>query len=133
MLDIDHFKQVNDTYGHPAGDLVLQSVASGLTSQLRRVDTLGRLGGEEFGVLLQDIDTTLVLDTAERLRRHIESVSAPHSPPIKVTASFGATVLDPEINSVHVWMALTDNLLYEAKTAGRNQCCLFKRTARQGR
>ena len=130
MLDIDHFKHVNDTYGHPAGDLVLRTISAELTAQLRQSDTLGRLGGEEFGILLQDIDAAKVLETAERLRLHLESTSVPHEPRIHITASFGVTVLDQEIDSVLTWLALADSALYEAKGAGRNRCCLSQPVTR---
>ena len=126
MLDIDHFKRVNDTYGHPAGDLVLKTVAEQLAGQLRKSDTVGRLGGEEFAILLQDTKLDPALETAERLRIHMASVPVEHAPPLWVTASFGVAILDAEISSVQQWLALADEALYEAKRTGRNRTCLAK-------
>jgi len=124
MLDIDHFKRVNDTYGHPAGDLVLRAVASEAMAQLRQADSLGRLGGEEFGILFQDIEIEHVRTTTERLRVCLESRSIPFEPPLKVTASFGIAVLDADVNTVQDWLALADEALYLAKRTGRNRCCI---------
>jgi diguanylate cyclase (GGDEF)-like protein len=126
LLDVDHFKQVNDTYGHPTGDLVLRAVAGGLASLLRRSDILGRLGGEEFGILLQDTGMDQALETTERLRAHLESVPVRHEPPLRVTASFGVALLDPELNSVQQWLGAADQALYEAKRAGRNRFCIAR-------
>ena len=124
MLDIDHFKQVNDTYGHPAGDMVLKTVARGLADKLRVSDTLGRLGGEEFGIVLQDVEHEPAVDTAERLRCHVESLEIPNEPDLRVTASFGISTLNPQIESVEQWLALVDEALYEAKRGGRNRVCV---------
>jgi diguanylate cyclase (GGDEF)-like protein len=126
MLDIDHFKRINDTYGHPAGDLVLKTIAGQLAGQLRKSDTVGRLGGEEFGILLQDTKLDPALETAERLRIHMASSPVEHVPPLWVTASFGVAILDAEISSVQQWLALADEALYEAKRTGRNRTCLAK-------
>jgi len=122
MLDIDHFKRVNDTYGHAAGDLVLRSVAGELTAQLRQSDSLGRLGGEEFGILFQDIAVENVLASTERLRVRLESLSVPYEPPIRITASFGIAPLQAEVSTVRQWLALADEALYTAKRTGRNRC-----------
>jgi diguanylate cyclase (GGDEF)-like protein len=124
MLDIDHFKRVNDTYGHPAGDLVLRTVAAELTVHLRQSDTLGRLGGEEFGILLQDVEMEYALHTAERLRSRLESLVIPFDAPLRVTASFGIAGLDSQVGAVPQWLALADEALYAAKRSGRNRCCV---------
>jgi diguanylate cyclase (GGDEF)-like protein len=126
MLDIDHFKQVNDTYGHRAGDLVLKAVSGGLADQLRVSDTVGRMGGEEFGVLLQDIEGGRVVETAERLRSYLEGLEIEHEPTLRVTASFGVSMLTQQIGSVERWLAAADEALYEAKRGGRNRCCVAK-------
>lgn len=120
LFDIDHFKSVNDTYGHPAGDEVLRSVARHVGSQLRRGDMLGRLGGEEFGILLQDVALEQALETAERIRTGLAAMSVTNDPPLRVTASFGIATAQP--GSVTQWMELADRALYEAKRAGRNRC-----------
>jgi diguanylate cyclase (GGDEF)-like protein len=124
LLDIDHFKQVNDTYGHAVGDFVLKTVAGALSGQMRRGDTLGRLGGEEFGILLQDTRKSPALETAERLRMHLQSLQIAHQPAFRVTASFGASNLDPQITSVEEWLARADQAMYEAKRTGRNRSCV---------
>jgi len=124
LMDIDHFKQVNDGYGHPAGDAVLKVVSNELTKQLRVSDTLGRWGGEEFAVLLQDIATEHALDTSERLRKHVESLVMGYGPDQRVTASFGVAQLDPTMASVQDWLVAADEALYEAKRAGRNRSVL---------
>jgi diguanylate cyclase (GGDEF)-like protein len=124
FIDVDHFKHVNDTYGHATGDLVLSAVAEKLAGQLRLGDTLGRVGGEEFGILLQDAHHDHALETAERLRAKLETLRVPHEPPFPITASFGVAVLDAEIPSINRWLALADAALYKAKRTGRNRCCL---------
>ncbi len=129
LLDLDHFKLVNDTYGHPAGDLVLRTVADALASQLRQSDTIGRLGGEEFGILLQDAGRDRAPQTAQRLRACLQALRIPHDPPLGVTASFGIAIPDVETNSAEQWLAAADLALYEAKRSGRNRCCIAEAAA----
>jgi diguanylate cyclase (GGDEF)-like protein len=124
MLDIDHFKRVNDTYGHPAGDHVLTTVAARFETLLRRGDTFGRLGGEEFGILLEDTQVYRALEIADRLRLDLASSPIHYNPPLRITASFGIAILSPHIASAKHWLALADSALYEAKRSGRNRCCL---------
>jgi diguanylate cyclase (GGDEF)-like protein len=126
LLDIDYFKRVNDTWGHPTGDVVLRAVAEELSGKLRVSDTLGRLGGEEFGILLQDIGIDRVFEISDRLRAHVESLVIEHEPPVRVTASFGVAVLTAQTDSIRQWLALADEALYEAKRGGRNRCCLAR-------
>ena len=121
MLDIDHFKRVNDTYGHPTGDAVLKEVSRCLAAELRNEDLLGRLGGEEFGVLLNHTNPRDVVANAERLRRAIQALSFQASEQFKVTASFGISVSGSSPNAED-WLADADAALYEAKRAGRNRC-----------
>jgi diguanylate cyclase (GGDEF)-like protein len=122
ILDIDHFKLVNDTYGHPAGDLVLQSVSAILTKLLRPADSFGRLGGEEFGIILSEADAEQAEIAVERLRLAVELSHVDHCPPLRVTASFGLAALDPDCLSYDPWLARADLGLYSAKRAGRNRC-----------
>lgn len=124
MLDIDHFKSINDIYGHPSGDLVLQTVVRQLGSQLRPSDVLGRLGGEEFGILLLDTDLAVAAEIAERSRALLESSACVHDPLPHVTASFGVAVVGPDSMSLQRWITNADEALYEAKRAGRNRCCI---------
>ncbi len=121
-LDIDHFKKVNDTYGHPAGDMVLRTVGARLERLTRKSDLVGRLGGEEFGILLTDANLGEAIQSAERFRAALESLVIKHDPPLRVTASFGIAVLDDESRTPDDWLALADHALYEAKRGGRNRC-----------
>ncbi len=124
LLDIDHFKHVNDTYGHSSGDLVLQTVADRLRKQLRPTDVLGRLGGEEFGILLLGTGLETAAKIAERSRGLLETVVVAHDPPLQVTASFGVATAGPRCLSPEQLLASADEALYEAKRGGRNRCCL---------
>jgi diguanylate cyclase (GGDEF)-like protein len=123
LLDVDHFKQINDTYGHPTGDVVLNHLAQRFQSQLRRSDTFGRLGGEEFGILLEDVNGDKAREMTERLRVHLESSWIPHAPPLNITASFGIAIPHHGSGSAGQWLAAADRALYEAKRTGRNRCC----------
>jgi diguanylate cyclase (GGDEF)-like protein len=125
LLDLDHFKAVNDTYGHTAGDAVLQEAARRLTGSVRPYDGVGRYGGEEFLVVLPGCDTAAVLNRANAMRTGIgsEPVNADGAE-IRVTASFGCTVFRPadEIPIGDVIRA-ADEALYDAKHQGRNKVC----------
>ncbi len=123
MFDIDHFKKVNDTHGHPAGDEVLRSVGKEMSRLLRTSDVLGRLGGEEFGILLADAEPEDAYRSAERFRIALEALTIKHKPPIKVTASFGIGMVEAGGGSPEEWMARTDQALYTAKRTGRNKSC----------
>jgi diguanylate cyclase (GGDEF)-like protein/PAS domain S-box-containing protein len=122
MLDLDHFKKVNDDYGHPAGDSVLQHFSALLRESLRRVDTAGRLGGEEFGVILAGSSMENACLYAERLREQVATTAfrSDHGP-LKVTVSIGVTILS-ELDATSVAaLARADLALYRAKSAGRNR------------
>ncbi len=118
MLDIDHFKNINDTHGHAAGDRVLKGVASVLTSLLRKSDAIGRYGGEEFCIVLPHIDIDGALQAAERYRRGIESYDFSG---ISVTASFGVSCVDSGVGDVSELIDRADKSLYAAKDGGRNR------------
>lgn len=122
-LDIDHFKAVNDTWGHPAGDVVLQNVARIIQNSLRKGDHTGRLGGEEFAVLLPSASGDEALMLAERIRRQLEEaiIETPEAS-IAVTISIGVALLyGHSIDSVQ---EAADKALYQAKHNGRNQVSL---------
>ena len=122
MLDVDHFKMVNDTYGHTTGDQVLHQLAKLAEATLRPIDVFGRLGGEEFGILLPETGADEALIVAERLRESIAGfpMRLSNDATLKVTASFGIAVLTPTLTSVATWIEQADTMLYAAKAAGRN-------------
>lgn len=129
LLDIDHFKAINDSYGHPVGDIVLQKVARVCKAMLRAGDALGRVGGEEFALILPETDADRASDIAERLRREIADMPCDHDPR-GVTASFGVAVLDDSIMTFVDWMEAADEPLYAAKRGGRNRCVRRDRSPR---
>lgn len=122
LFDIDHFKSINDTFGHPVGDEVLRQVGGVTRATLRPSDLLGRLGGEEFGVLLPETDRASSLICAERLRSGIGSLDLPQVNGRMVSASFGISSLSGLVRSAEGWLAETDATLYIAKRSGRNRC-----------
>ena len=122
MIDLDHFKLVNDTYGHEVGDMVLKEVARVCRVTLRESDLIGRIGGEEFAVLWPNADRAHASDAAERLRAAIDIAKLPleHGLPVQFTASLGvATITEADAN-IDVILHRADKALYEAKAAGRN-------------
>ena len=126
-FDIDRFKSVNDTYGHAAGDRVLKDVTQAVRAQLRSSDLMGRLGGEEFAVILPDADSTAALEVAEKLRHATQALKFPGShPPITVTASFGVAALDPGSDDLDSLLVKADEALYEAKAIGRNKSLIWR-------
>jgi diguanylate cyclase (GGDEF)-like protein len=127
MIDLDHFKRINDTYGHIAGDHVLRSVAHAITSEIRDSDTAGRWGGEEFVILVPDVNSAELRAIAERVRRRIHAliITAPGDESTTVqdlTASLGgARYPSPGINTIDDLVLAADTALYQAKKAGRDQ------------
>jgi diguanylate cyclase (GGDEF)-like protein len=127
IVDIDHFKLVNDTYGHLVGDKALRAVTDALRSQLRVYDLAGRFGGEEFAILLPHAREVDALNVAERLRRHIADMSIPvgddpeSGPYVKVTISVGVAALDGASRELTDMLAAADAALYYAKDTGRNR------------
>jgi diguanylate cyclase (GGDEF)-like protein len=125
MLDLDHFKRINDTWGHLAGDAVLREIASRVHQVVRSYDFVGRYGGEEFLVVLPGCDRDQALQSAERIRAAIGERSIPAgSSEIAVTVSIGATTLTSEHPSGNEVLAIADAALYQAKHAGRN-CTVY--------
>jgi diguanylate cyclase (GGDEF)-like protein len=123
LVDIDHFKSVNDRYGHLTGDEVLRAVANGLTEGLRPRDLVGRFGGEEFVVLLAGSDLEQAKHTAERLRADVAAVAVAASnrlERVQVTVSVGVAAFRDSGHSVHELLDAADTALYAAKHAGRN-------------
>lgn len=122
MLDLDHFKQVNDQHGHAAGDAVLRHFAALAQRVLRKIDRIGRLGGEEFGALLPGTDEEGARQLAERLRNRVaESPAGTEAGAISFTVSIGVTLLTPADTKVESVLNRADCALYRAKEAGRNR------------
>lgn len=121
VFDIDHFKAVNDGYGHATGDLVLRAVVGECRARLRQGEVLGRLGGEEFAILLPGATLHEAHACAERMRGAVAGARVPGCRP--VTASFGIAALSMGQN-VDQWLAAADSGLYAAKNEGRNRCAV---------
>ena len=126
MLDIDHFKRINDTYGHLAGDEVIRQVARTIKSTVRDTDLAGRYGGEEFGVILLDTRAEQGIALAERIRLamaeqtvHFEGIA------INFTISLGVAELNLAVESAQDWLKKADSALYDSKRDGRNRTTLF--------
>lgn len=122
LFDADHFKGVNDTHGHPAGDAVLCHLAKLLTATFRQVDVVARVGGEEFAVLLPSADLHNALNIANRLRENVAAqVLEIDGAKIRFTVSGGVATMDDNVSGLDELMKLADKALYKAKSAGRNR------------
>jgi len=124
LLDIDHFKNVNDKHGHLCGDKVLREVASAMNESVRPYDTVGRYGGEEFLIVVPEADAETTLRIAQRVRKAVElRVIAENDGAIQVTSSLGvAASANPKASRPHDLLRLADEALYRAKSNGRNRC-----------
>lgn len=123
MMDIDFFKNINDSYGHKAGDLVLQKFANVCKNILREVDVIGRMGGEEFAILLPETTGERALEVAQRLRQEIENTRVAwenQDQPIQFTVSVGVATMATHQASVESMLQEADTALYQAKNTGRN-------------
>ena len=119
MLDLDHFKVINDKFGHAAGDIVLRHFSSVLRDELRKVDVVGRVGGEEFAVLVPEEDIDAAQIFAERLRQKIaNTVVMLGNQPISITVSIGIAAMRADDNSSDRALLLADQALYQAKAQG---------------
>lgn len=125
MLDIDFFKKINDTYGHDTGDIVIKKISDILLEQTREQDIVGRLGGEEFGVLLSNSKLDDIINIAQRIREAVEKETISHNNHnIKVTVSMGVSVKNQNIKDFKEFIKLADINLYKAKESGRNRIIL---------
>ncbi len=134
MFDIDHFKNINDTYGHDAGDLVLQKLALLARENLRETDIVGRLGGEEFGILLIETNMPSAFMVIERLRKTLEnSTFTINEKLLNITASFGIAFCSKEFpaETVDSLLKEADQAMYHAKENGRNKVAFFRREAKR--
>lgn len=127
MLDIDHFKKVNDTAGHAMGDRILIEIGNQLSHSVRAVDLVARLGGEEFAILLADTDIESAKRVGEKIRRQIEELEVEGWTDIygPITISIGCTHSSNHTDLDHV-LSIADEALYEAKSTGRNRVAVAK-------
>lgn len=131
MIDIDHFKAVNDTHGHAAGDQVLKAVAQALQECIRPMDTLARFGGEEFAMILPNCPPSFGHAVAERVRKKVQARAAVVGPgqQVGVTVSIGGAFAPQWVrSSAPLWIDRADQQLYRAKAEGRNRACLEQPT-----
>jgi diguanylate cyclase (GGDEF)-like protein len=121
MFDLDHFKLVNDKHGHLAGDTVLKTLAATVKSRIRAEDIFARFGGEEFAIILPEIDGHNAHQFAEKIRQIVETTDFRfEGTRMEVTISMGVATLDPEESDPSQLIKRSDERLYEAKNAGRN-------------
>jgi len=127
MLDIDHFKRINDHHGHVAGDLVIKAVADALCASVRPMDLAARIGGEEFAIILPNCPPAFGAQVAERIREHVErqAITLHSGQTLGCTVSLGGAYAPQWVRSTpSVWMERADLQLYRAKSEGRNRTCL---------
>ncbi|WP_051938073.1 GGDEF domain-containing protein [Ferriphaselus sp. R-1] len=125
MLDVDNFKKINDSHGHDAGDMVLKSIALTFHKVLRSVDIIGRLGGEEFAVILPETGVETALEVAERLRETISASEVALSDGLRIhfTVSIGAASINNIASNIDTLLRESDRALYKAKLTGKNKVC----------
>lgn len=126
LLDIDHFKHINDTYGHAVGDAALQAISQTIEQNVRKIDVLGRYGGEEFVILLPNTDAYTARHIAERIRKSVAKqcvVIEPHA--LELTISVGVATMQDKPLDITMLLMQADKALYEAKQSGRNRICVI--------
>jgi diguanylate cyclase (GGDEF)-like protein len=127
LIDVDHFKRINDTHGHDVGDLVLQRVADTLKHGARTHDVICRIGGEEFLVICPDTDASAAGQCAERLRQAVGAMRiALGSTTLTLTISIGVAAMDAGMSSPDSMIKASDQAVYAAKQAGRNRICVYR-------
>ena len=121
MLDIDHFKEINDAYGHTVGDEVIRALAHVVRGNVRTGDCAGRYGGDEFAIVLPGMHARDALAIAQRIREQTEGVRLRSLPELRITSSIGVAPADHRHSSLRAWIDAADAALYVAKNGGRNQ------------
>lgn len=125
MFDIDHFKNINDTFGHPCGDFVLRQIANSALQTFRKTDTVFRFGGEEFVVILTETDIKQAIIPLERFRKTVETLGLTYQDKeVEVTVSIGACQFSPDMKTKEEFLQKVDETLYKAKNSGRNRTIL---------
>ncbi len=124
MIDIDHFKHINDNYGHPVGDEVIRVMARAIGTCIREGDVVCRYGGDEFGLLLVNASAGAALATAERLRTRAAAATFAAAPGLRCSVSIGLGTAKRDLADARAWIERADAALYRAKTAGRNRICV---------
>lgn len=121
LIDIDHFKTINDTFGHVVGDCVLRQLSAELRRNLREGDQAGRYGGDEFCVMLPDTSEAQACQAMERLRERVANYRNPQLPHLRISLSIGLSPFEATLESPEHWLDRADKALYTAKHAGRDQ------------
>ncbi|MEL1264680.1 diguanylate cyclase [Pseudoxanthomonas putridarboris] len=121
MIDVDHFKAINDRHGHAGGDDVLRATASVIRHSIRSMDCAGRLGGDEFAVLLRGTDLQAAEVVARRILQGVEAIRVDNAPGLRCTVSLGLARADDPARGLRAWLEAADRALYRAKSSGRNR------------
>jgi diguanylate cyclase (GGDEF)-like protein len=129
VCDLDGFKALNDGHGHIAGDQALRAFAQLLTSAVRRGDVVGRMGGDEFGLLLHDTDAAAAAEVMERVRVEVTHVMLPRVPDTQLRASFGVAEIAPSDTQLEDMVARADDALYAAKKGGKDRISIWRAAA----
>jgi diguanylate cyclase len=123
LIDIDHFKSINDTHGHIVGDAVLKQMSAALVANLRESDLAGRYGGDEFCVILPNTSQALAREVLERLNHEVANYRDATLPGLQISLSIGLSTYEPYIVDAAMWLNEADKALYMAKSTGRNRIC----------
>ncbi len=127
MIDVDHFKEHNDRFGHLVGDVILREVSAAIKEKIREIDIMGRYGGEEFCVVLTETNLEKAIVVAERIRQAVQQKSIrAYDEDLRMTISIGIATFPEDAKEIGILVDKADRALYEAKTTGRNKVCVFR-------